>query len=100
MVEIVLVLSMFCVAAIALARCAPTGNVAVVFFYAVIFLFASGMAWVMALQVHAVPIDAIDRRSFGIYDLQPWLRTVFLGPPILGALVFAAALWNRGRHRQ
>jgi hypothetical protein len=37
MVEIVLVLTLFCVAAIALARYAPVGNAAVVFGYAVIF---------------------------------------------------------------
>jgi hypothetical protein len=108
MVEIVFVLSVLCVVAIVLARRAPIGDsgaivsyAAVLFVYALLFFLVTGMAWLILLILHAVPIEAIARRSFGIYDIElPLLRTIVAGPPLLGALVFAAALWRRSRPRQ
>jgi hypothetical protein len=99
MIAILSVLSAFCIVTIVVARYASLGNAAVVFGSTVIFLFATGWAWVMLLVVNAVPVDAIAQRSFGLYDVQPWRGTVIFGPPLLGALVFAAALWRRGRPR-
>jgi hypothetical protein len=107
-VEIVFVLSVFGVVAIVLARRAPIGDsgatvshAAALFSYALIFFLVTGIAWFILLFLHAVPIEAIASRSFGIYNIElPLLRLIVGGPPLLGALVFAAALWRRSRPHQ
>src|SRR5262245_3516843 len=99
MIAIVFVLGAFCLVAIVAARYAPAGNVEAVVGGTAVFLFASAVVWVLLLMLHAIPIETIARRSFGLYDLQPWLGAVIYGPPIVGALAFAAALWRRSRRR-
>lgn len=102
MIAIVLVLSVFCVVAIVAARYVPMGSgefvIGCTFIFLILscaFLILSCAVWVQLLMFNVVPVDAIARRSFGTYDLQPWLGTVIYAPPLIGTAAFAATLWRK-----
>jgi hypothetical protein len=98
MLTIGLVFVAVCVLAIAASRWVG-GRALAVLGYSALFFLGAQVTWATLLFLNVVPLDSIGR-SFGVYDLSPWYRTVALAPPSLAALLFAIALQRRRGHQR
>ena len=94
-----LVLVAVCMIAIVASRSAPARSMPALLGYTALFWLVSQQVWEMVLFLNLVPISSVGR-SFGVYDLVPWFPTIGLVPPLVGAFVFAVALWLRWRRRR
>jgi hypothetical protein len=88
-----------CIIAIVASRSAPARSMRALLGYTALFWLVSKQAWGMILFLNLDTIGSVGR-SFGVYDLDPWFPTIGLVPPLVGAFVFAIALWRRWQRQR